>query len=361
MKTLTITLHDTDNCGSSLQAFALQHFLIKNGIENEIIDYVPKYTQNNGKPLKHFLRTIVFWRASREKYRKFKVFKEKYLKVTKDRYETYSQLESSKLFADCFIAGSDQLWNDMYLCGQDPAFYLNFTNLPKIAYAVSMGREHIPKKNKSLVTKYANSFQWISFREKSSPGQFKSDVKCPLNYVCDPVLLNPIMDYDAIKADPIITEPYILIYIAQAVDRDMVDNLILKLRKKYLGEVVCIGVYRSKCKCNVHMKDTSPEEFLSLISNAQCIVSNSFHATVFSIMYKKQFMTIIPNENGERIKMILEVAGLSKNAVYDTTNVNNHWISPEEYFTAEGKLSEFFVSSQNLLLKYLNEINQFKG
>ena len=58
MKTLTITLHDTDNCGSSLQAFSLQKFLLSNGIDNEIIDYVPEYAKNNGSPIKSLLRKV---------------------------------------------------------------------------------------------------------------------------------------------------------------------------------------------------------------------------------------------------------------------------------------------------------------
>ena len=59
MKTMTITLHDTDNCGSSLQAFALQTFLLENGVDNEIIDYVPNYVKNNGSALKSFIKHII--------------------------------------------------------------------------------------------------------------------------------------------------------------------------------------------------------------------------------------------------------------------------------------------------------------
>ena len=78
MKTLTITLHDTDNCGSSLQAYALQHFLIKNNVENEIIDYIPEYTKNNGNIIKFVLRRIIYYKSSKEKYIKFQAFKHKY-------------------------------------------------------------------------------------------------------------------------------------------------------------------------------------------------------------------------------------------------------------------------------------------
>ena len=95
MKTLTITLHDTDNCGSSLQAFALQHFLLKNHIENEIIDYVPSYTQNNGNPLRTFIRKIVFFWPSYIRKKKFKQFIREHVKITKKKYTNYKELEQN--------------------------------------------------------------------------------------------------------------------------------------------------------------------------------------------------------------------------------------------------------------------------
>lgn len=356
MKTLTITLHDTDNCGSSLQAYALQHFLIKNNVENEIIDYIPEYTKNNGNIIKFVLRRIIYYKSSKEKYIKFQAFKHKYLKVTSRRYTLFSELKDAHLKADCFIAGSDQLWNNMYQCGNDPAFYLEFAESPKIAYAVSMGRNIVPDDNRNQVIKYAQKFQWISFREQISVKQFKDYMNCPVDYVCDPVLLNPVTDYDLIKSKPIFHEPYILVYIAQAINRNLIDDLILNAKNMYLGKVVMIGTYRNKCNCDIHIKNTSPEEFLSLISNAQFVISNSFHATVFSMLYKRQFMTIIPPQNGERIKMILDIAGIPENAVYNEAKI--HQISSDEYLTVEKNLYNFSSVSQNLIKKYLSKISE---
>lgn len=117
-----------------------------------------------------------------------------------------------------------------------------------------------------------------------------------------------------------------------------------------------IGTYRNKCNCDIHIKNTSPEEFLSLISNAQFVISNSFHATVFSMLYKRQFMTIIPPQNGERIKMILDIAGIPENAIYNEAKI--HQISSDEYLTVEKNLYNFSSVSQNLIKKYLSKISE---
>lgn len=348
MKTATLTLHDTDNCGSSLQAFALQHFLIKNNIENIIVDYVPEYTQNNGNPLKHILRYLLFFNSSRRKRAKFLEFKRTHLITTQKKYKTFVELQNEKFDIDCFIVGSDQLWNNMYGCGNDPAFYLDFTIKKKIAYAVSLGRECIPNDNKNLVKKYARGYSWVSFREKSSVNQLKDYFDCNVDYVCDPVLLNSIDEYEVIKGKRIIDDPYILVYIAQSINRDDLNRTISEAKNSFTGKVVFIGAYRNKCNCDVHLRDASPDEFLSLIDNAELVISNSFHATVFSIMYKKQFVTIIPPENGERINELLKVSNLEEQK---SGNSKYKLITDEQYTEAHEKLKLLTGYSQNLLLE----------
>ena len=88
MKTATITLHDTENCGSSLQAFALQHYLIEHGIENELIDYIPKYTQNGGHIIRTFARKVVYFDATIRQRKKFRNFISEHLVLTKKKYLT---------------------------------------------------------------------------------------------------------------------------------------------------------------------------------------------------------------------------------------------------------------------------------
>lgn len=358
MKTVTITLHDTDNCGSSLQAYALQHFLILNNIDNEIIDYVPEYVTNNGNKIKTIIRKIIYYKESKNRKIKFDKFVTNYLVLSKKKYSNYKELCEDFPKADCYITGSDQLWNSMYGCGQDPAFYLNFVKeRKKIAYAVSLGREEIPDENLSLVKKYAQDYSWISVREKSSVDQVKKVVEnVEVDYVCDPVLLNEAKEYEIIKNDKIINEKYILLYMAQIPNSSFMNEIIEKIKKQINGKIVLIGSYRNRCQCDMHIRDVAPGEFLSLIFNAEYIISNSFHATMFSLIYEKQFLSILPDKNGARIKEILEYVNLADHTLKSDENFVKLPII-EDYSVITDKLKIFRSESQKKLLDYLRNLS----
>ncbi|WP_405383561.1 polysaccharide pyruvyl transferase family protein [Phascolarctobacterium sp.] len=355
MKTLTITLHDTDNCGSSLQSFALQHFLLSQGIDNELIDYVPSYTQNNGRAFKTFLRKVIFFKASRERKQKFADFKNRFLKLTRKKYTTYDELKKGGLSAEVYITGSDQLWNSMYLCGQDPAFYLDFVKeAKKIGYAVSLGREDIPEDNLTIVQKYAHGFSWLSLRESCAIHQLKTILpNVTMDYVCDPVLLNEVQEYEPIKSDRLIKDKYILVYLAQKYDKKSLDKVVAHIKGNKGVKVVFIGTYLNRCTCDIHIRDVAPGDFLSLIANAEYIISNSFHATVFSIMYNKQFIAVMPPENSSRIKEVLAVAGIKGHEYSKDMKVP--YISEGEYEEVNKRIATFREKSRELLMNNLGK------
>ncbi len=353
MKTATITLHDTENCGSSLQAFALQHYLIEHGIENELIDYIPKYTQNGGHIIRTFARKVVYFDATIRQRKKFRNFISEHLVLTKKKYLTLKQLKQDPPAADCYITGSDQLWNTMYACGHDPAFYLDFAEGKKIAYAVSLGREIIPEDNLDTVRKFVGNFSAISVRENSSVEQLEKLYNNKIAYVCDPVLLNPVSAYDPIKVKRMIHEPYILVYIAQGIEPEVLNNWINKVNMDKKRAVVFIGSYRQKCRSDYHIRETSPGEFLSLIYYSDYILSNSFHATMFSLMYNKQFATIIPSENGARMRSILSDVGLENHAV-TPMDILPEDISTEQYVNVQKALDKFRSNSQKWLMSVLS-------
>ena len=241
----------------------------------------------------------------------------------------------------------------MYACGHDPAFYLDFAEGKKIAYAVSLGREIIPEDNLDTVRKFVGNFSAISVRENSSVEQLEKLYNNKIAYVCDPVLLNPVSAYDPIKVKRMIHEPYILVYIAQGIEPEVLNNWINKVNMDKKRAVVFIGSYRQKCRSDYHIRETSPGEFLSLIYYSDYILSNSFHATMFSLMYNKQFATIIPSENGARMRSILSDVGLENHAV-TPMDILPEDISTEQYVNVQKALDKFRSNSQKWLMSVLS-------
>jgi len=355
MRTLTITLHDTDNAGSSLQAFALNHFLLNNEIDNKLINYTPKYTYTNGNSLKSFIKTLIFWRYKRENRKKFVYFRERYIKMTNIRYKTLDKLMSEIPTADVYITGSDQLWNNMYPCGNDPAFYLSFvknSNSKKIAYAISTGRSEIPVDNLEFINKYCKDYNWISVREKDIIEQFEKVLnREDIIHVSDPVLLNSADTYINMIEERIVSEAYILVYIAQNVDKKILNSLIDKIKEELPDrKVVFIGAYGNKCNCDLHIKEFGPLDFLSLIYYSDYIISNSFHATVFSILFKKQFITFIPENNGSRIKGILKITHLENRGIYNIGEISKIFVSDSEIEEASCLAIKFGTESGKVLI-----------
>ena len=77
------------------------------------------------------------------------------------------------------------------------------------------------------------------------------------------------------------------------------------------------GYNKSRCVCDVHIKDMGPLDFLNCIKFAEVVVSTSFHATAFCHIFHKEFVTILPQKNGERINSLLNQTGLPNRGVYD--------------------------------------------
>ena len=306
MKTLTITLHSIDNCGSCLQAYALQQFLIQNGIDNEIIDYRPAYGRNNGRPVKHLIKKLVFGRAMKRHWEVFHGFVQNYLKMTGRTYYRYSELEQADLAADVFITGSDQVWNDSFPCGRDDAFYLKFVKEgKKISYAASVGHVLHSQEEISTLCGKLQEFDAISVREQSSADMLNKAGVCAQT-VCDPVLLHDREFYETMLK-PNELGDYILVYLIPK--SELLNQVLAKIKAEYDCKVVYVGSFLNHCECDINLTDVGPKEFLNLIAHAKYIIAGSFHATVFSCIFHKEFVTL-PYANNARMKEFLEQVGL---------------------------------------------------
>lgn len=346
MEIKIITLHSLFNTGSALQAFALQKYL-SNRHDVKIIDYRPAYCRYSGSFIKDILRYLAFFRLRKNVARKFYAFMNKYMCLTKTFY-TYKSLAKANLKADLFIVGSDQLWNTDYACGNDNAFYLDFLkNAKKITYSTSVGKRVIDQRNVDKIKAYADSFMSISVREKSTAVQLKEMLNREVIWVCDPVFLLGRDVYESmIVHKPMFDKPYAFVYLSPKTP--ILDALVAHFRSKGLLIVLGGGFNANRCDCDLHIKDMDPLDFLNYIKYADVVVSNSFHATAFCHIFHKEFVTILPSKNGERIVSLLEQTGIMNHSVVDAVDFEAIQ-KPINWNRVDMKLKEYVDKSKEYL------------
>ena len=315
-----ITIHDIPNFGSVFQSYALCRYLISQGYgDTEIIDYSPKYYNKNN--IRSLLGKLLNYRAYISRTKKFRRFIEKYLPLTEKHFTKISQLEQFDFSADVYIAGGDQLWNVYHDSGRDDAYKLTWVKAgKKISYATSMGQTGFTQSELEQLAEKISDFSAISVREKSSI-QMLSKVGIRSVQCVDPVfLLDPSEYKKFIK--PINQPRYLLVYLVTP--SELLESCISYLSKKHGLKVILCSGFSKKCTCDQFLKDLGPDEILSYIYHADIVLSSSFHATAFSLIFKKQFFAILPDEHtNERIVDLLRMVEMPNRIIMDEVGPGN--------------------------------------
>lgn len=319
MKIKTITCQKVNNHGANLQAYALMHYLEKLGHDVEIIDYFPEYFKHfrplycgtpkyAANPVTRFayicakfpgrLKSYLEYKKSDRK-KNFEAFRDKYYRLT-DTYESFEELKANPPKADLYIAGSDQIWNTMMNNGKDPAYYLQFApkNATTATYAASFSVSEIPDELKEQTKKYIKSIDYVSVREKSALKILDDLGVLNGQAVLDPVFLLEKKQWSKIESNIKLDDEYVLVYDFEGSDE--VKNFAVKYAQKYNLKIY--SLYKNEY-CDKSFENFGPDVFLSLIKNAEFIVSNSFHATAFSLIYEKEF-AVIKRQEGINSRMV---------------------------------------------------------
>lgn len=334
MKIKTITCHDVYNAGASLQAYALSKYLTDLGNEVEIIDYKPDYLSRNfklfgvsnskfNKPILRELYNILKFpgrlkaRLGKRK-REFDKFTS-LLPLTKVRYKSNSDLKQNSPDADVYFAGSDQIWNTKFNNGKDSAFYLDFApnHSIKASYAASFATEDILEEYKPQIKDWISNLDYISVRESSGVSIINNLGIDGAQTVMDPVFLLDAEDWRQIEKNLNLKQHYILVYDFDK--SDAVKTFVLKKAKEENLKIYSIQKcdYADKCFWN-----EGPAAFINLVRNADFIVSNSFHATAFSLIFKKQFVVFNRKEKiNTRMQDLLNMLVLDKQIIYDQKSI----------------------------------------
>lgn len=298
MKIAILTWCTYCNCGTFLQAYALKEFLKEEGFEVDLLDDVnivnwsPSYKLINGNVLHEYLRIIrhprylinlIQRKYTAEAFLSFK--KEKLVPIK------FDDLKSIDNKYNCYICGSDQIWNPITFNGlTENYFFASFSNKKKIAYAPSLGVSELPF---YLVPRYKElleSFNFLSARELEGRRIMENLVGKCVTDVLDPTLLfhanqwDDLLDLREEKFGEYIYA-YFLTY-----NQKYIDNVKLYAKRHNLKLIMSFSYDNSanlqKCV------GVGPSAFVKYIKNAKIVITDSFHATVFSVIYSKNFITL---------------------------------------------------------------------
>jgi polysaccharide pyruvyl transferase WcaK-like protein len=327
MKIGILTYHRAHNYGAMLQAYAMLITLRDNGHNAILIDYWPESHRvqyallqpNRGTTLilkiKHMVaNTITFLRRYR-RIRKFESFCNRYLYIDNQvKYIDGQQLITEQF--DCVIVGSDQIWRNTdssskYI-GFDPVYFCQNigTDIKCISYAASMGIIRLSPEDKNTLKQYLLRFNRILVRENSL-----KEVVNNLGYMSD-VVLDPTLLLTNEQWNKLLPKnrfhkaPYVLYY-ELIPSKDA--TRFARSKAKDLGCKLLVMVARIPLIPKAgHISYASPIEFLQAIRDAEFVIATSFHGTVFSIIFEKQFLTIGLKQNADRVITLLQQLGLSE-------------------------------------------------
>ena len=319
LKIRIITIHGIPNFGSVFQSYALCEYLKQQGYKDtQLIDYNPDYYIS--KSPRAVIGRILNYGAYRRRTRKFRSFIEKHLPLTDVSFSDVDQLRQCDFDADVYIAGGDQLWNVYHTCGNDDAYKLTWVSGKKISYGTSLGQTDFTDVQLQALAQKIADFSAISVRESSSVGMLQT-VGVQAQQCVDPVYLLEEQEYHKFLK-PVNQEKYLLVYLVTP--SELLNKTIELLSKMYGLKVILCSGFSKKCPCDEFLKDLGPDEILSYIYNAEIVLSSSFHATSFALIFKKQFYTILPDKHtNERILDLLSARKLENHIITDTAQLDS--------------------------------------
>lgn len=353
MKCSIITIHHIHNFGSVYQAYCLYRFLEKNGYKTELVDYRPTYYDAGKKRIRTLAGKLLNFRAYSVRKRKFEKFIQSYDTLSPRRFTTFSELEKYYENSEStFIAGGDQLWNNYHPCGNDDAYKLAFVKkAKKLSYGTSMGRDDFNEEELISLAEKISGFDSVMLRERSGVEQLSRHISVDVSHVIDPVGLLDLEELRKIAKKPDIKKPYAVMYLADS--GPILDEAVKKLSDELGLKIVHICGFKKKCYCDVFEKSAGPEEILGYILNADFVLSASFHATMFSLLFNKPFATILPGaKTNARIEDILLYVGL-QNRILNTVKDVDRIMDSIDFVSVNKKLEVFRLKSQQKLLDAL--------
>lgn len=347
MKIGIITVHKSPNYGACLQAYALWKYMEQQGNDCEIIDLYRPY-QEDYVPSKRFQlmrqNTSFASRCKKAVKKMLGIKKRKVGKLFSDNAklkfdEFNSQIKYSRTYKgidelyaappiyDLYVSGSDQLWNPTQPYCLEP-FFLTFVpnGGKKISYATSIGITDLTDEEKRKFKDWLSSYDAISVREFQAKKLLESFITD--HVICqvpDPTFLLDVEEWKRLAVNPNIKGKYILLFTLQW--SPVLVEYCKRLNAESGLQLVVLTQIQPQYTDGgyIPVTDAGPKEFIGYIANAEMVITNSFHCTVFSIITgANNFYTYIaPSNNlGSRITDLLDIFSLDNHLLSSDLSAN---------------------------------------
>ncbi len=297
-----LTINDDGNYGNRLQNYAVQHVLEKKGFEVNTIS-----NQKKSHSIIFFFKNLIKSIMPNNKgtrYRNFVKFN-KYIKYSKIHIdENHIPKKLNKLY-DCFFSGSDQVWNPTFGRMSDIDFLTFADENKRCSFSASFGITKIPEEKKEYYRDRLEKFKCISVREDVGKKIVEDLIgRKDVVTLADPTMLLSSEEWDNLSKMPkqiekLKIKKYILNYFLGNLS-DKRYKEIEKIAKKNKCEIINL------LDKNDPFYISGPSEFLWLEKNAFLICTDSFHSSVFAIIYNRPFVIFDREDQEQNMSSRLE-------------------------------------------------------
>jgi hypothetical protein len=317
-----LTFQRASNYGAALQMYALQRKIRELGHDAEVIDFICPFVFDGYKPfvLKHIfypgvlLHDVLNITIRKNRNRRFDSFARKTIHFSKP--VTKKSLSSLSDSYDVYITGSDQVWNPL-LTGSESAYFLDFVKEKKKrrSYAASFGVSTWPSSSPLPIAKLMEGMGYISTREEEGKKIIQSISKntAPITVDLDPVILLGKEGWLSMVREKV-SKPYLFVYTVGNDNLNKIYRTAFQLAKEKKMDIINLRYDQSlrhrEYQIGNTIYDAGPDDFVSFIANASCVVTNSFHAVAFSVIFHKSVYVSMPFKSGSRISNLFSIAGI---------------------------------------------------
>lgn len=371
-----------NNYGTSLQAYAMLKKIQDLGFDVEVINYIKqltfiekvKFAVNAFRcgEIKKLLRNSSikeqkkkhpdYAAGLKERTDSVNLYKNKKIAPLLHDYQGFSSLKKGSKNYNTVVVGSDQVWTPLSL--PNKFFNLLFVDdsVRKIAYASSFGVSDIPTFQQKRTGDYLDRFDVIGVREQRGKEIVESLSHNNATVVADPTLLLTKEEWETEISDTHVQnkEPYIFCYVIS--ENKTARQEALELSKRTGLKIIAIRHMEQYRDADEEFGDEAPyavdpNDFVKYISNASFVCTDSFHCSVFSILFHRQFMTFYrsaqmsKNSKNSRIDSLFNLLGVNREHIYcgDIEKIN----SPIDWESVDTNLEKLRSESISFLKESL--------